>query len=136
MANIDSFLNKKYILVSSENLEEYLKETGINMLMRQLAKKMSPEIELTRFEDEYTFTSVTTLTSTVLKFKLGVEFEKQTPDGQVVRSVFTTDGCVLTEVQTDSMGRVTTIERTFSDDQVTAVIKLNDVVAKTYYKLK
>ncbi|KAF5287612.1 hypothetical protein FQA39_LY15815 [Lamprigera yunnana] len=121
MTDIDNFLNKKYILASSENLDQYLKATGINSMMQRLAQTLTPVIELTKSGDEYTFSSVTALTKTVITFKVGVEFDKVTPDGQLVKSVVTIDSCTMLEVQTDSLGRVTTIERTFSEDEVKTV---------------
>ncbi|KAK4877870.1 hypothetical protein RN001_010376 [Aquatica leii] len=136
MANVDDFLGKKYVLSTSENFDAYLKAMGVNALLRRLATTLSPVIELTKSGDEYTYKSTTTFSKTVASFKLGVEFEKSVPGGDIMKSVMTIDGCTLTEVQIDGAGRVTTIERRFSTDEIKAVIKYNDITAINIYKAK
>lgn len=87
-----------------------------------MGNAVSPVVDLTKSGDEYTLTSVSTFKNVVLKFKPGVEFDQETPDGRKVKSTITIDGATLHEVQKDpNNGKETTIDRTFSNDEVKMV---------------
>jgi hypothetical protein len=79
----------------------------------------SPVIELTKNGDEYTLTSQSTFKNTTITFKLGEEFEEETPDGRKVKSVITQDGNKLNHIQKGE--KQTTIIREFSEDEVKMV---------------
>lgn len=91
-------------------------------MTRKMGNAVSPVVDLTKSGDEYTLTSVSTFKNVVLKFKPGVEFDQETPDGRKVKSTITIDGATLHEVQKDpNNGKETTIDRTFSNDEVKMV---------------
>lgn len=75
----------KYQLESSENFDEFLKELGVNFILRNLAKTSKPTIEITLDGDTYTIKTITTLKTSVITFKIGEEFEESRMDGKTVK---------------------------------------------------
>lgn len=86
-----------------------------------MGNAVSPVVTLQKEGDEYIFTSDSTFKHVELKFKPGVEFDQETPDGRKVKATITIDGNKLHEVQKGSDGKETIIDRTFTDDEVTMV---------------
>lgn len=92
---------------------------GVGLVVRKMGNAVSPVIELTLNGDEYTLTSQSTFKNTSITFKLGEEFEEETPDGRKVKTVITQDGNKLIQVQKGQ--KETTIIREFSEDEVKMV---------------
>lgn len=101
-----------------------------------MGNAVSPVVELTKSGDEYTLSSSSTFKNVVVKFKPGVEFDQETPDGRTVKSVFTVDGATLHEVQTSADGKKTTIDRTWSNDEIVMEMQVDDIKAKRVYKIQ
>jgi hypothetical protein len=91
----------------------------VGLVVRKVGNSVSPVIELTKNGDEYTLTSQSTFKNTSTTFKLGEEFDEETPDGRKVKSIITQDGNKLIQVQKGD--KETTIIREFSDDEVKIV---------------
>lgn len=125
-------LNKKYKLAKSENFEEVMKALGVGYLTRKVGNTVSPVIELTEADGEYTLTSNSTFKNTVTKFRLGEEFEEETPDGRKVKSIITQDDNKLIHIQKGE--KETKIEREFTDDEVKMIITVEDIVCTRIYK--
>ncbi|KAH0812685.1 hypothetical protein MTP99_003996 [Tenebrio molitor] len=130
-------LGKKYKLDKSEKFDEYMKALGVGLVTRKMGNAVSPVAELNKDGDEYTLTSTSTFKNVVLKFKPGVEFDQETPDGRKVKSVITVEGNTLHEVQKDpNGGKETVIDRTFTDDEIKMVMTVDDITATRVYKLQ
>lgn len=125
-------LNKKYKLAKSENFEEVMKALGVGYLTRKLGNTASPVMELTESDGEYTLTSNSTFKNTVTKFKLGEEFEEETPDGRKVKSIITQDDNKLIHIQKGE--KETRIEREFTDEEVVMTITVDDIMCTRVYK--
>ncbi|XP_023703141.1 fatty acid-binding protein, muscle isoform X2 [Cryptotermes secundus] len=125
-------LNKKYKLASSENFDEVMKALGVGLVVRKMGNAVSPVIELTQNGDEYTLTSQSTFKNTTITFKLGEEFQEETPDGRSVKTTITQDGNKLVQVQKGE--KETTIIREFSDDEVKMTLTVDDIVCTRIYK--
>lgn len=91
----------------------------MGLVVRKMGNAASPVIELTQNGDEYTLTSQSTFKNTTITFKLGEEFEEETPDGRKVKTVITQDGNKLIQVQKGE--KETTIIREFSENEVKMV---------------
>jgi hypothetical protein len=91
----------------------------VGLVVRKLGNAVSPVIELTLNGDEYTLTSQSTFKNTTITFKLGEEFEEETPDGRTVKSLITQDGNKLVHIQKGE--KETKIIREFSEDEVKMV---------------
>ncbi|CAB3245684.1 unnamed protein product [Arctia plantaginis] len=116
---LEEFLGKKYKLKSSENFEEYLKFIEVGMLSRKTACAVSPISVLTRDDDVYTFTMITTFRTVIFKFKFGEEFIEERPDGCKLKATVTMDGNTLVHTQIESNGRKSVHRRTFTPETLT-----------------
>lgn len=130
---MDSFLNKKYKLATSDNFDEYMKALGVGLVTRKMGNSVSPVVELKKEGDVYTLTSSSTFKTTVISFELGKEFDEETADGRKVKSTITLDGNKLTQVQKGT-DRTTTIVRDFTADELKAVMPVDDIVCTRIYK--
>lgn len=124
--------DKKYKLASSDKFDEYMKAIGVGLVVRKMGNAVSPVIELTQNGDEYTLTSQSTFKNTAITFKLGEEFEEETPDGRTVKTVITQDGNKLVQVQKGQ--KETTIIREFNEDEVKMTLTVDDIVCTRIYK--
>ncbi|XP_047097603.1 fatty acid-binding protein, muscle-like isoform X1 [Schistocerca piceifrons] len=132
MAELDAVLGKRYKLSSSENFDAVMKQLGVGMVTRKMGNAVSPVIELTKDGDTYTLKSSSTFKNTVITFKLGEEFEEETPDGRKVKSTITQDGNKLHHIQKGE--KTTTIVREFSAEEVKMTITVDDLVCTRIYK--
>ncbi|XP_060534427.1 fatty acid-binding protein, adipocyte-like isoform X2 [Cylas formicarius] len=131
---VDAVLGKKFKLESSDNFDEYMKALGVGLVTRKVGGAVSPVVELNKQGDEYVLTSNSTFKNVVTKFKPGVEFDQETPDGRKVKATITVDGNKLVEVQKGADGKETTIERTFTDDEIKMVLSVDDITSTRIYK--
>lgn len=131
-AALKPVLNKTYKLHSSENFEDVMRELGVGWITRKLGSAASPVIELTYNNGEYSLTSKSTFKDTDLRFRIDQEFDEETPDGRMVKSVVVQNGNVLTHTQKGE--KVTTIVRTFTPEEVKMVVKVGDIVSTRIYK--
>lgn len=88
-------------------------------MIRKMGSTVNPVIELTQNGDEYTLTSNSTFKNTTITFKLGEEFDEETPDGRKVKSLITQDGNKLIHIQKGD--KETKIVREFSPEEVKMV---------------
>lgn len=94
---------------------------------------MTPTVHMEKNGDEYSFHTVSTFKTLVIKFKLGEEFEEETLDGRKVKSVITLDGNTFS--QTQKMDKPSTVVRVFSDTEMVATCNYGGVETKRYYKV-
>ncbi|XP_063926986.1 fatty acid-binding protein, adipocyte isoform X2 [Zophobas morio] len=134
---LDSVLGKKFKLSKSENFDDYLKALGVGLVTRKMGNAVSPVVDLTKDGEEYTLSSSSTFKNVILKFKPGVEFDQETPDGRKVKATITVDGNTLHEIQKDpGSGKETVIDRTFTDDEVKMVMSVEGITATRIYKIQ
>ncbi|CAH1110175.1 unnamed protein product [Psylliodes chrysocephalus] len=127
-------LGKKYKLEKSENFDDYMKTLGVGFVTRKAGAAVSPVVDLQKDGDQYVLSSCSTFKNVILKFTPGVEFDQETPDGRKVKATISIDGNTLHEVQKDAEGKETTIDRTFTADEVKMVMSVNNVTATRIYK--
>ena len=128
------YLGKKYKLFNSENFDEFMKALGVSLLTRKMGSSVSPVVELTENNGLYTLKTTSPFKNSEIKFKLGEEFDEETPDGRKVKSVCTLDGNKLVQIQKGE--KQTTIEREFTPTEMKAIMKVDDVVCTRVYKLQ
>ncbi|XP_066251760.1 myelin P2 protein isoform X1 [Euwallacea similis] len=133
---LEGILGKKYKLATSDKFEDYMKALGVGLITRKVGNTVSPVVDLAKEGDEYILSSISTFKNVILKFKPGVEFEHETPDGTKATSTISIEGNTLKEVQKRSDGKVTTIDRTFTDDEVKMVMNIGDITSTRVYKLQ
>ncbi|XP_046739046.1 fatty acid-binding protein, muscle isoform X2 [Diprion similis] len=128
------FYGKKYKLSTSENFEEFMKALGVGLVTRKMGNSISPTIELTENNGEFSLKTSSTFKNSEIKFKLGEEFDEETIDGRQVKSVMTREGNKFIQVQKGD--KETIIEREFTPTEMKAVMKLGDIVCTRVYKLQ
>lgn len=89
------------------------------MVTRKMGATVSPVVEVTETDGEYTMKTQSRFKNSEIKFKLGEEFDEETPDGRKVKSVITLDGNKMTHVQKGE--KDTVIEREFGPTEMKAV---------------
>lgn len=94
---------------------------GVSLVTRKLGNAVSPVVDLQKEGDEYVLSSTSTFKNVSLRFKPGVEFDQETPDGRKVKATITVDGNTLHEIQKNADGTETVIDRTFTDDEIKMV---------------
>merc|ERR1711862_38545 len=135
----DKYLGK-YDRVSADKYDEFLKELGVNMLLRKAATASSPVFEVTYDTDSETwsFKTSTMLKSMELKFKLDEEFDEKSPDGRDVKAKVTKEGDSFISIQNavKEGEKSTRIVREFKGDEViqTSTIFGCDLICTQVFK--
>ncbi|XP_063584603.1 fatty acid-binding protein-like, partial [Penaeus indicus] len=108
----------KYKHDRDENFEAILEKSGAGFLMRKVATKAKPSIEVGIEGDTWTIQMVAAVKTMTWKFKLGEETEIETPEGKN-KVMFELDGNKLTQrpVNKDN-NKAMLIEREFTDEGV------------------
>ncbi|KAK3868433.1 hypothetical protein Pcinc_026184 [Petrolisthes cinctipes] len=118
---------------NNENLDAFLSQLGMNKMMRSIAVKGRPTMEVKVEGDEWTITISSSLKVVRWNFTLGEEVEVEGVEGKG-KVVFTLEGNVLT--QTPRGESRTTSVRTFTPEGVD--LKLthipSDTVAYRHFK--
>lgn len=134
MSYLAPYLNKKYILVSSDDSsDDILKALGVGFLLRKIAKVLTPVMWLTEKDGEYTLTLETAVKNFVTEFRIGEKFDEKSPDGRKVESCFTLDENKLTQVEIGD--RTATTVREFTPEEVKVTTKVGDIVCVRIFKL-
>ncbi|CAG4932314.1 unnamed protein product [Colias eurytheme] len=103
---MDQFLDKEYVLVSTENFEDYLIFLGIGYLARKAALGLKPSQVLSKDSDgNYKLYFNSLLVNTTTTFVPGEEFDEVKPDGVKVRAIITLEGNKLIHIQREANGR-------------------------------
>lgn len=82
--------------------------------------------------DKYKLTTSSTFKTSVIEFELGKEFDETTLDDRQVKSVVTLEGNKLIHKQGGS--KPSTITRTFTENEMVAVMTVGNVVCTRKYK--
>lgn len=110
-----------------------LESTDVSFVIRKVAIKVSPTIEISVDGDgHFTVKTTSTFKNSEIKFKLGEEFEEKRMDGVTTKTVITQDGNKL--VQKQFAKPEVEIIREFVDDKLTTTAKCGDVVCVREYK--
>jgi len=122
----------KFKLTSSDKFDEFLKELGVNFVLRNLAKTSTPVVEIAKSGDEFTLKTTTTFKTSEIKFKLGEDFEETRMDGKKVRTNVVAAGNKLVQTQFED-NREVKIVREFSGDELKVTASVGDVVSVRVY---
>ncbi|XP_012253454.1 fatty acid-binding protein, muscle isoform X2 [Athalia rosae] len=129
------FSGKKYKLSTSENFEEFMKALGVGMVTRKMGNTISPTIELIEEEGgKFKLKTTSTFKNSEIQFTIGEEFDEETIDGRKVKSVITRDGNKFHQIQKGDKLE-TTIDREFTPTEMTAIMKVGDIVCTRVYKV-
>jgi hypothetical protein len=123
-------------LTSSENFEELMKEIGVGWWYRKLGMMTKPNVYFELNGEEWTFKTLSSVSTTILKFKMGTQIDETTADGRSVKSTFKWDGDVMVQRQTKTGGGELVAEtrrEVLLDGTMRTTIKAGDVTATRMY---
>jgi len=115
----------KFKLTSSDNFDEFLKELGVNFVLRNLAKTSTPVVEITKDGDTFSLKTTTAIKNSEIKFELGKEFEEARMDGKNVKTVVVADGNKL--IQTQFGDKEVKIVREFNGNELVVTASVGAV---------
>ncbi|XP_072279896.1 retinol-binding protein 5 isoform X2 [Pyxicephalus adspersus] len=87
-------LTGKFVLVSQENLEEYLKALNVNVALRKIVLLLRPEKEFVVDGNHMIIKTLSTFKNYIMDFKLGEEFEENLAiiDGRICKTTVFWEG--------------------------------------------
>lgn len=102
-------------------------------MLRKIGARVQPTIELKKNADgTYTLSTTSTFKDTHITFELNKEFDETTLDDRNVKSVMKLEGNKL--IQEQGGEKPSTIIREFTENDMTATMKVADVVCTRHYK--
>lgn len=132
---LEPYFNKKYKLNTGRgnSCDEVLKALGIGYFYRHLLAIVEPVMKLSKSEDEYKLVFSTFFKDEKYNFRMGEDFDEETPDGRNVKSVFYQDKNVLIQIQQGE--KKTIINREFREDIVNTTSQVDDISCVRIYEL-
>lgn len=73
--------------VEGDNNDEYLKELGVGMMARMVAKGLKPRLMIDENNGKWSLRTETTLKTMTVEFTPNVEFEEITGDGRELKVI-------------------------------------------------
>jgi len=126
----------RYVLVESDNFDEYLKSCGVNFIVRAGAKRFKPVLEVYRDGDYWVWKSETPLKTFVFRFRFDEEFEAEFPDGSGRKVLVTAkqdeDNKIVMNQQLE--GRNILDVKEFTEFGLVTTIRHGNIVAVRKYK--
>ncbi|EFO26414.1 lipocalin/cytosolic fatty-acid binding protein family protein [Loa loa] len=126
-----------WTFVESENFDAYLKQIGVGLIMRSIARNLKPTLTFSVDGNKWKIVSESSFRKHVWEFELGEEFVETTPDGRQVKSKFFLEGDILVQLENaiKADGKSTRFERYIDKQgQLIIVCDCEGVVAKRIYK--
>ncbi|KAM4704860.1 myelin P2 protein-like [Rhinophrynus dorsalis] len=132
---VDQFVGT-WKLCDSQGFDEYMQCLGVGFATRKAGAMAKPNVLISMNGDEIILKTESTLKTTEMKFKLGVEFDETTADNRKTKTLITCDNGVLTQVQKWD-GKETTITRELKNGQLIVTCTMGDVkCVRVYDKVK
>ncbi|VIO98393.1 Uncharacterized protein BM_BM6503 [Brugia malayi] len=88
-----------WTFADSENFDAYLKQIGVGLIMRGIAKNLKPTLTFSMNGNKWKIVSESRFKKHVWEFELDEEFDETTPDGRQVKSKFFLEGDVLVQLE-------------------------------------
>lgn len=138
LAEIENSIAGVWVLQKNENLDEYLKEIGVNFVLRKLAAAASSTMTIS-VEDGQVRINTKGPKDSDHKFHLDTEVESNDPQDNPMKAVVKwTDGKLVTHSKPTegSKAKETKVVREVVDGQLIMTIYVNNVVCRRIFKKK
>nr|WLG17449.1 fatty acid-binding protein D [Brachionus plicatilis] len=132
-----SELNGTWVLESKENFEEFLKALGVGIILRKIAKNITPTLIIKSEGNKWSIKLRSSFKSLEYNFNLGEEFDDETIDGKKAKFLFKLEGNKLITEQRDFKSRelITTVEKYVDKNgYMIEHLCVKNVVAKRTFK--
>ncbi|CAF1418366.1 unnamed protein product [Rotaria sordida] len=73
--------------VKDENMDAFMKEIGVGMAARMMAKGIKPRLVISENGGKWTLRSESTLKTNTIEFTPDVEFDDKTADGREIKTI-------------------------------------------------
>lgn len=77
----------RFIKVDSDPMDDYLRELGVGMMGRMVAKGMKPRLVISEHDGKWKLRTETTFKAMDIEFLPDVEYEEITPDGRELKVI-------------------------------------------------
>ncbi len=127
----------KYKQTKEDKYEDFLKELGLNLMMRKAAKASTPLMEISEVSPgKWKMVTSTKMKAVEIVFESGKPLEEKTADGRDVTTTVTIDGNKWTTVQKNKKagGPDVTVIREFSDEGIDVQFMTGKAVAKCFFQ--
>ncbi|CAF1637728.1 unnamed protein product [Adineta ricciae] len=120
---------------SNDNFDAFLKEFGVNKVLRTLAKTVKPRVIISEKDGKWGFRSESTINTTAIEFTPGVEFKDKGHDGEEYTSTIRFENGIWVQKIHYKNGKQVSVERLINDqDQLQVNLQCGNVKAIEYYK--
>ncbi|KAG2468756.1 FABP7 protein, partial [Polypterus senegalus] len=126
---VDAFCST-WKLIDSQNFDEYMKALGVGFATRQVGNVTKPTVIISQEGDKVVIKTQSTFKNTEISFKLGDEFDENTPDDRHCKSTVTLDGDKLVHVQKWD-GKETKFTREIKDGKM---VMFNWLLSVLYFR--
>uniref|UniRef100_A0A336LIQ3 CSON006044 protein n=1 Tax=Culicoides sonorensis TaxID=179676 RepID=A0A336LIQ3_CULSO len=127
---------RKYKRVYHENYEAYLKEIGMNPILRKLAAKVPTSVRLIKQQDEYIWRTESTLQSTEVIFKDKEEFLHQRPFLPPVKVNMYFEGFDNCRLIQKGLGDIPfLVVNEFTEKELVQTMTCNGVACKLFFRV-
>ncbi|CAF3247404.1 unnamed protein product [Rotaria socialis] len=121
--------------VRTENLDGFLKEVGVPMPIRMLAKRSSPRIIISEDNGTWTIRTETLIKNMTTRFTPGVEFQDTTPDGSEVQTTICFENGKWLQTVRDKKNKETKVTRSIDEQGLHQLtMTCGDVTAHRWFK--
>ncbi|CAH1800871.1 unnamed protein product [Owenia fusiformis] len=127
--------NGVWKLVRNENLDDFLKEIGMNMVFRKVAGTLSPTVTITQDGDKFTIKSVSSVRTEEYSWAIGEPFEQKF-EGKMYKCLARWEGkkLVVAAQAIEEGGKPLTLTRENQGDEHVQTLECNGKVAKRFFK--
>jgi hypothetical protein len=124
--------------VSNENFDEFLKKLGVGFMARKVGSSLKPYLKIVfnQADNKWNITSETSVKTSSVSFELNKEFDEESPDGKIFKTIASIDGNKIVHTQRDVNGKVICIvsREVCSNGEQVVVFKADDVEAKRVFR--
>ncbi|VDN98930.1 unnamed protein product [Rodentolepis nana] len=130
---MEPFLGK-WELQKSQGFGELLKQLGVDKKYYEIVDDMKNIVEFSQLQQgQYKFCSENKLQKTEIEFSLGKEFQENTPDAKIIKSIMTIENGVMKQDQTREGKKFQTL-RMIENGQMKTVARFGDYECERWYK--
>ncbi|XP_053569141.1 fatty acid-binding protein, adipocyte-like [Bombina bombina] len=125
----------KLVKNDNDNFDKYMEGIGVSMITRKAAGTLKPDVIISCNDGVWTVRTESTFKKSEFSFKLGEEFDEETPDGRKTKTIVTLENGVLCQTQKWD-DKETKITREVKDSELIATCIFEDVKCVRVYEKK